>query len=106
MTTNSISNTAAETLAAAREQGVLPAQAYCDAAFLAAEAGFVFAGGWICIGTLDDVPKAGDVRPLSLGGRGLIMTRARDGVLRVFHNYCRHRGMRLAHRRHGERDGG
>lgn len=95
MTTTALSKTASETLAAAKQQGALPAQAYCDAAFLAAETEYVFARQWICIGTLDDVPAAGDVRPLSLGGRGLIMTRARDDAVRVFHNYCRHRGMRL-----------
>ena len=58
MTTAVLSNSAAETLATAREQGGLPAQAYCDAGFLAAEADYVFARSWICIGTLDEDRKS------------------------------------------------
>lgn len=95
MPTAPLSGLTAETLASARLDGVLPAQAYCDPGFLAAEEHYVFAKGWVCIGTLDDVAEAGDVRPVSVGGKNLIVTRARDGVPRVFHNYCRHRGMRL-----------
>ena len=76
-------------------QGLLPAEAYHKPSFLAAEEQQVFSRHWACIGTLDDVAEPGDVCPVRLAGRDLILTHARDGIVRVFHNYCRHRGMRL-----------
>ena len=35
------------------------------------------------------------MRPALVGGLPLLMVRARDGRLRVFHNVCRHRGLKL-----------
>ncbi len=95
MSATSLSDTTAETVATARLHGLLPSEAYCDPGFLAAEEQHVFSRSWICIGSLGDVAEAGDVHPVRLAGKGLIITRARDRTVRVFHNYCRHRGMRL-----------
>lgn len=95
MPSPSLPGTTAETVATARRDGLLPAEAYCDPGFLVAEQRHVFSKAWVCIGTLDDVANPGDVHPVSLAGKALIITRARDGEIRVFHNYCRHRGMRL-----------
>ena len=55
----------------------------------------VFARNWVCIGFLDDVPEPGDVRPVSVAGKSLLMLRDEAGEVRVFHNFCRHRGHRL-----------
>ncbi|MBL7498385.1 aromatic ring-hydroxylating dioxygenase subunit alpha [Frankia sp. CNm7] len=41
------------------------------------------------------MPDAGDVHPMMVAGRPLVMVRGEDGQVRVFHNVCRHRGMRL-----------
>ena len=48
------------------------------------------------VGFEQDVALAGDVYSvMSAAGRSLLMVRGADQKIRVFHNYCRHRGMRL-----------
>ena len=56
----------------------------------------VFSANWHAIGFEHDVPNPGDAYPvMSAAGRSLLMVRGADQRVRVFHNYCRHRGMRL-----------
>ena len=79
-----------------RDAPGLPAHAYCSDAFLRLERQRLFARNWFALGLAGDVPNPGDILPVSsAAGRALLMVRGEDGRLRVFHNYCRHRGMRL-----------
>ena len=55
----------------------------------------LFARHWVCIGFIDDVAEVGDVRPVSAAGKSLLLVRSAPDEVRVFHNYCRHRGHRL-----------
>ena len=73
----------------------LPAQYYRDPAYLKRELEIHFVNGWASIGVAQSVPNAGDANPLSLAGHPLLVTRARDEQVRVFHNVCRHRGTQL-----------
>lgn len=73
----------------------LPAAAYTDPEFLRREQQSLFAGSWMCIGSVSDVPAPGDVKPLVFAGHSLLLARAQDDRVRVFFNYCRHRGLRL-----------
>ncbi len=74
----------------------LPADAYYSDAFFRWERERLFARNWFALGLAGDVPEPGDILPVSsAAGRPLLMVRGEDGDLRVFHNYCRHRGMRL-----------
>ena len=75
--------------------GSLPASAYCTEGFMALENAQLFGRHWVCIGFVDDVPETGDVRPVSVAGKSLLMLRDEAGAVRVFHNFCRHRGHRL-----------
>ncbi|MFO0995260.1 MAG: aromatic ring-hydroxylating dioxygenase subunit alpha [Alphaproteobacteria bacterium] len=77
------------------EAGGLPRAAYVDRDFLAAENERLFARRWVCVGLVEDVAEPGSVRPVTAAGRSLILLRDLDGTIRVFHNFCRHRGMRL-----------
>ena len=77
------------------EAGGLPAAAYWSADFLALENERLFARNWICIGLAEDVPAPGSLHPVMAAGKALILARDLAGELRVFHNFCRHRGMRL-----------
>lgn len=70
----------------------LPASAYTDHAFFVLEQEKLFAGSWVCIGIIDDVPEAGDARPVRVAGRDVLMVRDGHDEVRVFHNFCRHRG--------------
>ena len=73
----------------------LPNEAYTSEAFLAAENWLLFPRCWVFAGLASDVPEAGDVMPVSVAGRALILVRGADGAVRVFHNVCPHRGARL-----------
>jgi choline monooxygenase len=79
----------------AGEAGGLPPEAYTSADFLALENRRLFARRWICIGIAEDVAEPGAVRPVTAAGKALILLRDDEGEIRVFHNFCRHRGMRL-----------
>ena len=70
-------------------------RAYTDPAFFAAELDRLWATSWICLGFAHEVPEPGHVRPVSLGGKPLLLVRDHQGTLRVFWNVCRHRGMQL-----------
>ena len=69
--------------------------AYTSPEFFAIERERVFATSWVAVGTTCQVEHAGDVILAEVAGRPLIVTRNRSGLLRAFHNVCRHRGTRL-----------
>ena len=50
---------------------------------------------WAGICVSADVPEPGDAKPIDFLGVPLFVLRGRDGVVRVFQNVCRHRGMIL-----------
>ena len=70
----------------------LPNDAYVSADWFARERNELFGTGWAAIGFASDCPTPGDVTPVDFMGAPLVMTRDREGRLRVFHNVCRHRG--------------
>ena len=73
----------------------LPAEAYTTERFLGLERRTLFRNRWICIGLVDDVPGPGDATPLEIAGTSVIMSRDPSGTVHVFHNYCRHRGLKI-----------
>ncbi|MDD9983360.1 MAG: aromatic ring-hydroxylating dioxygenase subunit alpha [Gammaproteobacteria bacterium] len=77
------------------EARCLPAEAYTNERFLDLERRTLFSNRWICIGLVDDVPEPGDATPLEVAGTSVILTRDAAGAVHVFHNYCRHRGLKI-----------
>jgi choline monooxygenase len=73
----------------------LPNAFYADAASFEAEKERLFAKTWACIGFGKDVAAPGTAKPITFLGQPLVMVRDREGILRVFQNVCRHRGMIL-----------
>jgi choline monooxygenase len=73
----------------------LPRHAYTDPNFLALEREFVFDASWVFVGAAASIPQPGDVLPMELIGRPIVVVRQRDGSIRAFHNVCRHRGVIL-----------
>ena len=55
----------------------------------------IFSPNWVGIGFGKDVPEPGDVKPVEFLGDPFIISHGRDGQIRVFHNACRHRGVKL-----------
>lgn len=73
----------------------LPAWTYSSAELLELEAEFVFKRHWQIACHVSDVPAPGDFVTLDVCGERALIVRGRDGVVRAFHNLCRHRGSRL-----------
>lgn len=77
-----------------RASTLLP-DAYTSPEFFALERERVFAAGWVAVGFVADVDRPGACVVVEVAGRSVIVTRNRDGLLRAFHNVCRHRATRL-----------
>jgi len=75
----------------------LPNEAYTSERFFAFERDALFARTWTCIGRASDLARPGDARPVSFMGLPLVLVKDGQGVLRVFHNVCSHRGNRVVH---------
>ena len=73
----------------------LPNAFYTDPRTYDVERDRVFGQSWVAVGFGKDVPDAGDVLPIEILGMPLILLRDRKGAVRVYHNVCSHRGMRL-----------
>lgn len=73
----------------------LPAWTYHSPALLALEKQELFRKHWQIAGHVSDVPNAGDFFTLDMVDERALIVRGDDGVVRAFHNLCRHRGSRV-----------
>ncbi len=73
----------------------LPNAHYIDADTFAAESKAVLQATWAGLAVGADVPENGDAKPIEFLGIPLLLLRDKDGIVRVFQNICRHRGMIL-----------
>jgi carnitine monooxygenase subunit len=74
----------------------LPAWTYNSDAMLKLEMSELFLTHWQIAGHVNDIPNAGDYLTFDIGPERSVMVRGDDGVVRAFHNLCRHRGSRVA----------
>lgn len=72
----------------------LPNSCYTEHSAFEQDRDTVIAPSWTCIGFGTDVPVNWAV-PVDLMGYPLLITRDKAGTVRVFHNVCSHRGMKL-----------
>lgn len=73
----------------------LPNRAFTDDTFYHREIEQLHSARWVSIGFCSDVPEIGDVYPTDFAGLPLLILRDRNNKVRVFHNVCPHRGMRV-----------
>ena len=73
----------------------LPAWSYFNTEFLEMEKELLFRSHWQLVCHVNDVPEAGDFVTLDFVGDRALVLRGNDGVVRGFHNLCRHRGSRV-----------
>ncbi len=73
----------------------LPNAHYTDPATITAENRAALETTWSAIAVGADVPEPGDAKPISFLGQPLLLLRDDEGMVRVFYNVCRHRGMIL-----------
>jgi choline monooxygenase len=68
----------------------IPSDWYFDSALAERERGTVFAG-WQAVGRLDQSTSPGSFFTVNVAGEPIAVLRDADGILRAFHNVCRHR---------------
>jgi phenylpropionate dioxygenase-like ring-hydroxylating dioxygenase large terminal subunit len=73
----------------------LPAWTYHSEAFFALEREKLFLTHWQIVGHANDLPNPGDWLAFDMLGERAVVMRGQDGVIRAFHNLCRHRGARV-----------
>ncbi len=74
----------------------IPDRWYLDPQFLERERDAVFARTWQPVGHAKAVAEPGSYLAAEIAGEPVVVTRARDGVLRAFSNVCRHRASMIA----------
>ena len=75
---------------------------YTDPAYFAREQTTIFRAMWLPVGRDEDLPAAGRWIARQLAGARVVLVRGDDGVVRAFHNVCRHRGTLLCAGDHGQ----
>jgi len=73
----------------------LPGWIYTDPEFLSVETDRILRPSWQIVCHESDLAEPGDWRTLAYLGENIVVLRGRDGVIRAFHNVCRHRAMRI-----------
>ncbi len=73
----------------------LPVSAYTSQEWFDREQAQIFSRVWRYAGFEEDLSEPGQYRTVSAGLNNLIVLVGHDGVLRAFHNTCRHRGTQL-----------
>ncbi|MGN6113522.1 MAG: aromatic ring-hydroxylating oxygenase subunit alpha [Luteimonas sp.] len=74
----------------------LPARWYCDPSTVALERAAIFDRAWHLLGHASRLRDPGDHVVADCGGLPVIAVRGADGVVRAFHNVCRHRAGPIA----------
>jgi carnitine monooxygenase subunit len=79
----------------------LPAWTYHSEAMLELEKQELFRKHWQIAGHVSDVARPGDFFTVDIADERAIIMRGDDGIVRAFHNLCRHRGSRVAAEKQG-----
>ncbi|HTG22702.1 MAG TPA: aromatic ring-hydroxylating dioxygenase subunit alpha [Reyranella sp.] len=78
-----------------RPGGPLERDFYLASEVFAADLARIFHRHWVFAGYAFQVPRPGDFFTYKVGSESIIVLRDRAGVIRAFHNVCRHRGSRI-----------
>ena len=73
----------------------LPNECYISKEYTLIERKKLFEDKWIVIGVGSSIPNAGDVKPIDLLGMPILIVRTKKNEIKVFHNICSHRGVKL-----------
>ena len=73
----------------------LPAAAYTSEAFFALENERIFSDSWVFVGLGHELARPGDVVPVTVAGKPVLLVRDAGRQVRAFHNVCRHRCLKL-----------
>ena len=77
------------------DRGVISREIFVDKEVYARELETLFAKAWLFVGHESQIPDPGDFYMSRMGEESVILVRDKSGVIHVFLNSCRHRGMRV-----------
>ena len=55
----------------------------------------IFYSDWICCGREEDLDSAGSYNIFVIGNENLFIIKDKNNEIRVFHNFCKHRGCQI-----------
>lgn len=90
-------------IAARRPDHALPREFYTDADIFRLDLERIFYRSWLFAVPACEIPKAGNYVTYKVGLYSVIIVRGSDGVIRAFHNSCRHRGSTLCREAKGSK---
>ena len=73
----------------------LPAKSYTDNDFWKKECDTVLSNGWLFVGFVHEFKKAGDVQPIFIAGKPILIIKNENDEIKAFHNVCSHRCLKL-----------
>ena len=73
----------------------LSAKSYTDQHFWEIECNTVLADGWLFVGFVHELLKSGDVIPISIAGKPILLIKNNKNEINAFHNVCSHRCLKL-----------
>ena len=73
----------------------LPSLAYTDSEFWQMECETVLANNWTFVGFAHELKEHGDVLPISVAEKPILLVKNTDGNIVAFHNVCKHRCLKL-----------
>lgn len=74
---------------------------FVDPVLLQAERDRIFDRCWLYLGHTSELTKPGDFMMRQVGGRSILFTKDREGVVRAMYNTCPHRGAQVCRERSG-----
>ncbi len=77
----------------------LPNECYTSKDYTLIEREKIFENKWTVIGVASSLPNIGDVKPFNLLGLPLFLVRNKKNQIKVFHNVCSHRGVKLVNKK-------
>ena len=76
----------------------LPNECYTSKDYTSIERKKLFEDKWVAIGVASSLPNIGDAIPYDLLDLPLLIVRNKQNKIKVFHNICSHRGVKLVHK--------
>ena len=73
----------------------LPNECYTSKDYALIERKKLFENKWIVVGVASSIPEIGDVKPIDILGMPILILRNKQNEIKVFHNVCSHRGVKL-----------
>ena len=73
----------------------LPAKSYTDNEFWEKECNTVLSNGWLFVAFSHEFTKTGDVLPIFIAGKPILLVKNQNNKITAFHNVCSHRCLKL-----------